>query len=106
MKLHLLFKALLTLVILYGWEVWGCKIPRELWRNIEKIQMCFIIHNLKIKGNTHYPILLIEVSIYPIESMDLTRYLVYKNKINNMHDKRLHKIASNSNQNHLLLKRR
>jgi hypothetical protein len=36
--------------------------------------------------------------------MDMTRYLMYKSKINNMVDKRLLKIALNSSQNHLWLK--
>jgi hypothetical protein len=31
----------------------------------------------------------------------MTRYLMYKNKLNNMEDKMLPKIASNSSQNHL-----
>jgi hypothetical protein len=53
---------------------------------------------------TPYPILLIEASLSPIESMAMTRYLMYKNKLNNMEDKRLPKIASNSSQNHLRLK--
>jgi hypothetical protein len=53
-----------------------------------EIQKCFITYNLKIKGNTPYHILLIEVSLSPIESMAMTRYLMYKNKINNMEDKR------------------
>jgi hypothetical protein len=35
----------------------------------------------------------------------MIRYLTYKNKINNMDDKRLPKIASNSSQNHQRLKR-
>jgi hypothetical protein len=94
-----------TPVILYGCEVWGCSISRESWRKIEQIQKNFITYNLKIKGNTPYPILLIEASLSPIESMAMTRYLMYKNKLNNMEDKRLPKIASNSSQNHLRLKR-
>jgi hypothetical protein len=48
--------------------------------------MKFITYNLKIKGNTPYPILLIETSLSPIESMAMTRYLMYKNKLNNMED--------------------
>jgi hypothetical protein len=52
-----------------------------------------------------YPILLIEASLSPIESMAMTRYLMYKHKTTNIKDKRLHKIASNSNQSHLRLKR-
>jgi hypothetical protein len=35
----------------------------------------------------------------------MTRYLMYKNKLNNMEDKRLPKIASKSSRNHLRLKR-
>ena len=65
----LLFETLVTLVILYGCKVWGCNISRESWRNIEQIQKCFIMYNLKIKSNTLYPILLIEVGLSPIESL-------------------------------------
>jgi hypothetical protein len=42
---------------------------------------------------------------FPIESTAMTRYLTYKNKINNMEDKRVMKITSNSSQNHPQLKR-
>jgi hypothetical protein len=66
----------------------------------------FITHNIKIKGNKPYPILLIEAGIFPIKSTIINRYLMYKNKINNMDDKRLPIIASNSSQNHLWLKQR
>ena len=31
-----LFETLVTLVILYGCEVWGCNISRESWRKIEQ----------------------------------------------------------------------
>ena len=62
-KLKLLFETLVTLVILYGCEVWGCNISRESWRKIEQIHKHFITYNLKIKSNTPYPILLIEVGL-------------------------------------------
>ena len=52
-----------------------------------------------------YPILLIEVGIFPFESMAMTRYLMYKHKINNMENERLLKIALKSSQNQLRLKR-
>jgi hypothetical protein len=104
-KKKLIFETLVTPVIIYGCEVWGCSISRESWRKIEKIQKNFIIYNLKIKGNTPYPILLVETSLSPIESMAMTRYLMYKNKLNNMEDKRLPKIASKSSHNHHRLKR-
>jgi hypothetical protein len=69
-----------------------------------QIQNNFITYNLKIKGNAPYPILLMEVSLSPIESTTMIKYLMYKNKLNKMEDKRLPKIASNSNQNHFRLK--
>jgi hypothetical protein len=67
-KKKLLFETLVTPDILYGCEVWGCSISRESWRKIEQIQKNFIIYNLKIKGNTPYPILLVETNLSPIES--------------------------------------
>jgi hypothetical protein len=76
--------TLVTLFILYGCEFWGCGISRESWRNIDHVQKNFITYNLKIKGNIPCPILLIEVSISPIEGMAMIRYLMYKNNINNM----------------------
>jgi hypothetical protein len=97
-KKKLLFATLVTLVILYGCEFWGCSISREIWRNIEHIQNNFITYNLKIKGNTPYPNLLIEVSISHIESIAMIRYLMYQKKINNMDNKKLPKIASGSSQ--------
>jgi hypothetical protein len=70
------------------------------------IQKNFIIYNIKIKGNTLYPILLlIEASLYHIERKSTIRYLMWKNKINNVDDKGLPKIASNSSQNHQLFNR-
>jgi hypothetical protein len=70
-KKKLLFETLVTHVIHYGCEFWGCSISRESWRKIEQIQ----------------------------------KYLMYKNKLNNMEDKRLPKIASKSSHNHHRLKR-
>ena len=102
-KKKLLFETLVTLVILYGCEVWGCSISRKSQRTIEQIQKRFITYNLKIKSNTPYPILLI-VGLSPIESLTMTRLLLYKHKINNMGDHRLPKLAFNSSQNHLRLK--
>ena len=68
--------------------------------NIKQIQKCFITYNLKIKSNTPYPILLIEVGLSPIKSLAMIRLLLYKQKINNMGDHGLPKIALNSIQNH------
>jgi hypothetical protein len=48
-KKKLLFETLVTPVILYGCEVWGCSISHESWRKIEQIQKNFITYNLKMK---------------------------------------------------------
>ena len=103
-KKKLLFETLVTPIIFYECEVWGCSISRESWRKIEKIQKRFMTYDLKIKRNTPYPILLIEVGLYSIESLAMTRLLLYKHKINNMGDHRIPKLALNSMQNHLRLK--
>jgi hypothetical protein len=71
---------------------------------MNQIEKNFIIYNLKIKGNTPYPIFFLEENLSPIESPTMTRYLMYKNKLNNMEDMRLPKIASKSSGNHLRLK--
>ena len=70
-KKKFLFKTLSIPVILYGCEIWGCNISRESWRKFEQIHK-------EIKNNMPYPILLIEVGISPIESITMTRYLMYK----------------------------
>jgi hypothetical protein len=103
-KKKLFFETLVTPIIIYGYEVLGCSIFRESWRKIEQIQKNFITYNLKIKENTPYPILLLEASLSPIESMAMTRYLMYKNKLNNMEEKRLPKIDSKLSHNHHRLK--
>jgi hypothetical protein len=100
----LIFETLINFTILYGCEVWRCNISKRSWRKIKQIQINFITYNLKIKDNTPYPILLIETSVSSVESMTMTIYLMYKNKINNMENE-LPKIASNSSQNYLHLKR-
>ena len=99
-----LFETLVTLVILCECEVWGCSFSRESWRKIKQIQKNYITYNLKIKSNTPYPIILIEVGLSSIESLAMTRLLFYKHKLNNIGDHRLPKLALNSSQNHLRLK--
>ena len=55
---------------------------------------------MKIKGNTSYPILLIEPSLSPIENISMPGYLIYENKITNMEYKMVHNIDPNSSKNH------
>ena len=71
-KKKFLFETLITPLVLYGCEVSGCSIFIDSWRNIEMIQKQFITYNLKIKGNTPYPILLIEFGLSPIEIMAIS----------------------------------
>ena len=99
------FETRVFLLIFYGCEVWGCSISRESWRKIEQFQKQFITYNLKIKNNMLYLILLIEVDLSFIESIVMTRYLMYKHKINNMGNESIPKIALNSSQNQLCVKR-
>ena len=69
------------------------------------IQKKFITYNLKIKGNTPYPILLIEDGLPPIESRAMFKYMMYIKNIYNMEAKRLTKVSSKPIQNpHLNLK--
>ena len=103
-KKKFLFETLVIHVILYGCEIWECNISRESSRKIEQIQKLFITYKVKIKSNMPYPILPIEVGLSPIESISMTRYMMYKHKINNMGNKRLPKISLNSCQNQLRLK--
>ena len=56
-----------------------------------------------MKNNASYHIL-IKTHHSPIESIAMTRYLAYKYTIFNMEGNKLPMIASNSIQNHLLLK--
>ena len=94
-----------TPVILYGCEVLGCSISRESSRKTEQIEKHFITYNLKIKSNKPYPILLIEVDFSPIESLAMTRLVLYKHKLNNIGDHILPKLGLNSTQNHPRVKR-
>ena len=75
--------------------------PKNPGERLIKSKSIVKTYNLKIKSNTPYPILLIEVGLSPIESLAMTRLMLYKHKINNMGDHRLPKLAFNSSQNHL-----
>ena len=103
-KNKFLFEIISTHIILYGCEVLGYTISRKYWWKIEQIHKWFITYNLKIKSNVPYPILLVKVSLSPIEIIAMTRYLTYKHKISNMGNERLSKIDLSSSQNQLHLK--
>ena len=97
-----LFETLVTPVILYVCDVWGCNISRESWRKIEQIQKRFITYKIKIKS-IHPTLFSLQKWVFPL-SRASTWLLLYKHKINNMGDHRLPKIAFNSIQYHLRLK--
>ena len=73
-KKKLMFETLVISIILYGCVIWACIIYRESQRRMEKVQKIFITYNINIqmKLNRWYPIILIEVSLFPTESMDMT----------------------------------
>jgi hypothetical protein len=100
---NLYLRLLLHLLFFMDVKSRVCSISHESWRKTEQIQNNFITYNLKIKGNTPYPNILLETSLSPIEKMDMTRYLMYKKKLN-MEEKMLQKIASKSSHNHHQLK--
>jgi len=77
-KKKIIFETLVTPIILYVCEFWGCNIFRESWRKMEEIQKFFITYDIKIKRNTPYSIL-IETNPSPIESIAMIRYVIFKN---------------------------
>ena len=67
---------------------------RIMEKYIDKIQKNCITYNLKIKGNTPYIILVIQFRLSLIESMAMTKHIMYKNQINTVGDKRFPNISS------------
>ena len=59
-----LFGLMVTLVILYGCEVWDGSMSEHKWRQVERIQKHFITCNLKVKTTVSYEILLAEILWY------------------------------------------
>ena len=69
-KKKLLFETLVTPVILYGCEVWGCNISRESWRKIEQIQKRFIRTTSKLKA-IHLILLSLQKWVFPLSRAQL-----------------------------------
>jgi hypothetical protein len=72
-----LFGMLVTLVILYGCEVWGGNMSKQKWGQVERIQKHFITCNFKVKTMVPYEILLAEVGSFPLEAVALVQMLSY-----------------------------
>ena len=68
--------------------------------NISKPLIQFYLENFSITIDPFKK----NINSKSIENTNMDRYLMYKNKLNNMEDKMLPKIASNSSRNHHLLK--
>ena len=57
-----LFDTLVTLVLLYGVEVWGDSIPKSMWKEFENVQKQFLTKFLQVKKQKPYTLLLEMVS--------------------------------------------
>ena len=80
----MLFKAIVTQVLLYGVQVWGCTISLNPWNEIEKIQNMFSRRQLGGKWTTSYQVMLLEISVWPIEILTLYQVYRYITKVKNM----------------------
>ena len=70
----MLFKAIVTQVLLYGVQVWGCTISLNPWNEIEKIQK---------RSKIHHPLssyALEETCVWPVEILALQRVDIDKLK--------------------------
>ena len=67
-----IFEALVTIIILYNCEVWGCNVFQESRKKTEKIQKRYISY--------------ITLMYSHVENISMSRYLMSKTKINNMED--------------------
>ena len=88
-----LFDTLVTLVIMYGVEVWGGSLSKDRWNDIEKIQKLFLTKFLVVRRTTPYPILLLETGSMPLEALGMEQLLKYIKKINRMPKDRIPLIA-------------
>lgn len=100
-----LLDTLVIPMILYGCEVWECRLSKETWRKVKQILTHFIINNLKIKCNIPYPVLLLKVRLPPIKSKVMIKYLMYKHKLTNMKNEMLPITTSNISKSHSRLKK-
>ena len=69
----------MTLVLLYGVEVWGCKIPKSTWKEFENAQKHFLTKFLQVKKQTPYTLL--ETRSLAIGIMAMERVVEYMLKV-------------------------
>lgn len=82
----------ITLVVLYGCEVWGSSISNHKWRKIERIQKHLIISNFKVKATVLYEILLAKDRMFPLEASRIICLLSYLKNVENMEAQRWPKL--------------
>ena len=76
-----LFDTLVTLVLLYGVEVWGGSIPKSTWKEFENVQKLFRTKFQQVKKPTLYTVLLLETGSISIEIMAMERVVEYILKV-------------------------
>lgn len=91
--IKVLFSLLVTLILLYDYEVWASGTSTTKWMQIERIKKCLIINSLKIKIITPYEIILIETRMFPLEATTMTKMLYYLNKIEKIKNNRWLKVV-------------
>ena len=82
--IKVLFGLLVCPVMLYGCELRVSSTPISKWKQIEKIQKCFIMSKFKIKSSVPYEIMLSETGTTPIEAIALVRLMRYLKRIEKM----------------------
>ena len=88
-----LFDTSVTLVLLYGVEVWGGGIPKSTWKEFENVQKHFLTKFPQVKKQTPYILLLLDTTSWPIESMAMERVAEYMLKFQKHPSHRLPRIA-------------
>ena len=76
-----LFGLLVTLVVLYGCEFWGRSMSDHKWRQLERIQKHLITNNFKFQSTVLCETLLVEASLFPMETKTVFRLLSYLKKV-------------------------
>ena len=87
------FGLLVTLVVLYGCEVWGSSMSDYMWSQLERIQKHLISNNFKVKSMVPYEILLVEAGLFLMEVEEVFRFLSYLKKVEVMDEHRWPKIV-------------
>ena len=77
-----IFDTLVTLVLLYGVEVWEGNIPKSTWKEFENVQTHFHT-KLQVKKQRPYTLLFLEIGSLPIEIMALEMFVEYMLKVKN-----------------------